>query len=347
MSSEDKNTSEMPRTSGENADTWRDIEGRISSLPSQNRRETLLSIAQFLDNDCQAPLTPQRKWSHAAENTTLTFEPSTRKLRVFSASSKPGSGEVDYKHWRRAALRISEDEEISEAHKKRIILQSLQGEAEDAVDLNRDKSAAEIIAILDKLYGPVIDGRELLANFYQQYQQSNQSASQYLNQLFLLLGDVVKSGTMSKDKLPQTLLTQFVRGIDDEELLSKLRLEDKHEAPPDFPDLLHLVRQEETRRQERRARHKHQARSQVMAVQEPSPTSSAKTSETAQLQQRIAELEAQMKDMGKKKSSRKVFCYRCGEDDHVATECMNPPNKTLVEKKEKDRRSQKPKGKNW
>ena len=62
-----------------------------------------------------------------AERRTLTFEPSARKLRVFSASSKPSNGEVDYKRWRRAAVRVAEDDELSEAHKRRVILQSLQG----------------------------------------------------------------------------------------------------------------------------------------------------------------------------------------------------------------------------
>ena len=98
----------------------------------------------------------------------------------------------------------------------------------------------EILAILDKLYGSVADGNDLLASFYQQYQQSGQTASQYLNQLYVLLGDIIKSGCVNRNKLPKTLLDQFIRGISDEELLYKLRLEEKLQSPPDFPDLSSL-----------------------------------------------------------------------------------------------------------
>jgi hypothetical protein len=210
--------------------------------------------------------------SGSAVEKTLMVEQSTRLLGVFSGSSKPGSNEVDFKHWSRAAVRISEDEDINETHKRRILLQSLQGEAADAVDLIQVNTSADIIDTLNKVYGTVTDGRDLLLKFYQHYQQRDQSASQYLAQLFLSLGDVINSGSLNKDQVPQTILTQFIRGIDDEDLLTKLRLEERLEAPPDVPDLLQLVRQEETRRQERRTRHEQKVESQVLTAEtETSP----------------------------------------------------------------------------
>ena len=33
-----------------------------------------------------------------------------------------------------------------------------------------------------------------------------------------------------------------------------------------------------------------------------------------------------------------VFCFRCDEDGHVAYDCENPPNKSLVEEKRAARR---------
>lgn len=317
---------------------WKAIEDRLKSLSSGKRRETLLKMNQILDDDRSSHISLQ----DVAERRTLTFEPSTRKLRVFSASSKPNNGEVDYKRWRRAAVRVAEDDELSEAHKRRVILQSLQGDAEDAIDLNRDGSVKEILAILDKLYGSVADGNDLLASFYQQYQQSGQTASQYLNQLYVLLGDIIKSGCVNRNKLPKTLLDQFIRGISDEELLYKLRLEEKLQSPPDFPDLLKLVRQEETRRQERRARHKRHVKSYVTTTTDYEETVKqelASPDDTGPLQQRITELESQVKSMVRTaRPPRMVFCYRCGEDDHLATDCGNEPNKVLVEQKIKKRK---------
>ena len=29
----------------------------------------------------------------------------------------------------------------------------------------------------------------------------------------------------------------------------------------------------------------------------------------------------------------KKFCYKCGQDNHIATNCTNPPNKDLVREK--------------
>ena len=50
----------------------------------------------------------------------------------------------------------------------------------------------------------------------------------------------------------------------------------------------------------------------------------------AVLQQRIAQLE-QVRNVN-------IFCYRCGQDSHMATECEKPPNKTLVQEKVEARR---------
>jgi len=142
-------------------------------------------------------------------------------------------------------LRIVEDTEISSAHKKRIVLQSLQGKAEDSIDLHRDQSVDQILGILDKLYGSVADGSDLLADFYHQFQEKGQTSSEYLSNLFVLLSEVVKCETVSRAEMPKILLGQFIRGIDDEELLSKLRLEEKIGSPPNYPDLLAVVRREE------------------------------------------------------------------------------------------------------
>lgn len=285
----------------------------------------------------------------------MTVEPSTRKLRNFSGADKLGNGEIDFKHWKRAALRIKEDGEISEAHKKRIVLQSLQGKAEDAIDLHRDQDVDVILEMLDKMFGSVADGSDLLADYYQMFQQENQLASEYLSNLFVHLSEVIKCDTLPMSELPKAILQQFIRGISDEELLNKLRLEENIASPPNFPDLLAAVRREESRRTERRLRHRKNAKARAMTLVEQSSAEvnngkqvqPVKTAEVVQLQQRVKELEQQMSNMSQGKIGvRRGFCYRCGQDGHYASECDNKANRSLVEEKAKARRQRYNQGKN-
>ena len=142
------------------------------------------------------------------------------------------------------------------SQKRRIILQSLTGYAEDSIDLQRGFPCAELIEILDKIYGGTVDGGDLLADFFQMLQGVNESAGEYLNRLFLHLSEVIKHDGLKMQDLPKTLLRQFVRGTSDESLLIKLQLDSKLDNPPSFPELFSLIRTEESRRTECRLRHK-------------------------------------------------------------------------------------------
>ena len=57
-------------------------------------------------------------------------------------------------------------------------------------------------------------------------------------------------------------------------------------------------------------------------------------SEIVQLQQRMANLERKVPMV----RNHNIFCYRYGEDAHLATDYQNPPNKKLVEQKVAERR---------
>ena len=113
---------------------WQALETRLKNVSVGKRRRTmdrmsrLLEASEDLEDPGERQGTPPvpQMIPQVIDQRTLTVEPSTRKLRNFSGSDKPSNGEVDFKHWKRAALRIVEDTEISSAHKKRIVLQSLQ-----------------------------------------------------------------------------------------------------------------------------------------------------------------------------------------------------------------------------
>ena len=205
------------------------------------------------------------------QNTYYTVDITPRKIKAFSGASKVGGGEVEYAHWRRAANRIIEDGEISEGRKRNILLQSLSGIAEDAIDMYRDRSCETIVEILDQIFGSTSDGHDLLAEFYQILQLPNQTTSEYLTQLYTRLCEVVKQEGILMREVKETLTRQFLRGTTDEEMLTKLRLEE--DRPLDFPAFIAKVRREEARRTERRLRLRKVAHSNVSTASHSPPSS--------------------------------------------------------------------------
>ena len=204
----------------------------------------------------QQPVLQQQDFQAAQREGKITFETSNRRLKNFSALPKPASGELDYKHWRTAAVRVLEDVELPEVQRMRILLQSLVGSADDTIDPHRKLPALEMLKVLDKVYGSTENGGDMLADFYQVYQGQNQAAGEYLNLLFVELSEVIAAGGLTMDKMSETLLGQFIRGTFDEDLLNKLRLEEKLEDPPTFVDLLASVKKEESKRTQGRLHHK-------------------------------------------------------------------------------------------
>ena len=191
----------------------------------------------------------------------------------------------------------------------------------------------------------------MLVDLYQLLQGQKQTASEYLSILFVELGEVVKYDGLAVDQMAKALLKQFIRGTTDEEMLTKLRLEDKVDRPPPFPDLISSIRREESKRTERKLWHKKQAKAQAAVIKQE-----VEEPEVVRLRQRVAELESAAAEKPSQPSVpelpsemqqrmvnlerkvpmvriRNIFCYRCGEDAHLATDCQNPPNKKLVEQK--------------
>jgi len=353
---------------------------RMQGLKKEERRRTLQRMS-VLDQDIDYSEFSQSGHAHAqvqaqvpqAQSAHYTLDTTPRKIKNFSGAEKVGSGEVDYRHWRRAAARVIDDNDLTDSKKRLILLQSLVGAAEDAIDLHRQVSPANLIEILDKFYGTTTDGHDLLAEFYQCLQLPGQTAGDYLGMLYVKLCEVVQRGGLSMGALPETLVRQFVRGTSDEELLVKLRLEEAVEDPPDFPDLIAKVRREEARRTERRLRLKKVTRANISQISSdlvagpnkspistisPIATNQTGQSEVERLQRRIAELEGADRDVNLlvqrvnqletqvRTDNRKYFCFRCGIDGHLAYDCPNPANKILVEEKSKARRDSRRQG-NW
>jgi hypothetical protein len=352
---------------------------RLEKLNKQDRRRTLSRLSKMFaveevlaqQNPSElhdSPLANDQNFDNVllpgAQNwqgqaSVVVHQSDKRTLPRFSGADKLGQSEVTFRRWQRAATRLVEEESITDDKKKDTIFRSLQGKADDIADLHRHKTASEILNVLEKKYGGTIDGDELLVDFYQILQGKEQTAGDYLSDLFVELGEVVKFDGLAMDQMPKVLLKQFIRGTTDEDMLTKLRLEDKIDNPPQFPDFISSIRREESKRTERRLRHKKQAKVQAsiakQEVEDPetlrlrqrvveleaiaaklpaTPPASDSPSEVVQLQQRMAEIEKKFSTV----RGRNVFCYRCGEDAHLATDCQNPPNRKLVEEKVAERR---------
>ena len=278
--------------------------------------------------------------------------PSPRKLRLFSGKTPTPSGEVDYETWRLLVKQVEEDDSVSELDKKRVLLQNLLRPALDAV--KNSTTSTEILLILDNLYGSIVDGDELLIKFHTTYQGDKESASEYLQRLYIILMDAAEHGGTELAKVPKLLIKQFIRGVGDEQLVLKLKLEDKVEAPPTFATLLLDVRTQESKALEKKLRLRASAR---VSVQEAS--ASRDKSEMEQLRVQMTRLETQLSQMaasscqkversvpsndqsrnvGRKSKSRRVggshvFCYHCGKDGHRLETCKEEKNSTLVQEK--------------
>ena len=266
------------------------------------------------------------------------------------------------------------------------------GKADDAIEFVRDKPVSVILDLLISIYGTVDDPEDLKVEFYQHYQEEKELTSDYLTELFLDVTEIVSLGGIDPAELSKELVKQFCRGTHDEEMLTKLHIEEASELygrSMQFSELFKNVRKEEARRTQRRLKHKKKIKpqSQVQVVSEGSSEilqkidarlanleEQQKIAEKktglevgiAQLNSRLTQLEsvnnasllteedtsvtAQVNRVKEKKESQErvsrksdVFCYRCGQDFHFATDCRNPPNKALVKEKaeaRKARRSQ-------
>ena len=282
----------------------------------------------------------------------IQVETTNKRLTSFSGNQKIGNNEVDFKHWKRAALRLLDDEDLKEAQKRRIILSSLTGTAEDLIDLHRALPTGEIVNMLEKLFGKTIDGFDLLSDFYQVMQMPGQGTSEYLNKLYVHLTEVVDLKGITLGELPKVVLRQFIKGTSDEEMLLKLRLDDKVASPPHFADLYALVRKEESRRAERKLRLGKVAKANAVVIGEIA----GETNEIGALKQELKETQKKLDQAwaqnqppqglrqgdnstvleaiwGQNRPGRqghKPFCFRCGQDNHIAPGCRNVRNPQLV-----------------
>lgn len=280
-------------------------------------------------------------------------QPSTfiKKLRLFSGRKPLPAGEVDFESWGMLAKQLVEDAEVTEATKQRVVLSSLLRPALDIV--LSENTAKAMLATLKTVYGNVTDGKELFVQFWTIYQEK-ESASEYLQRLYLKLLDIVDKDGLKEEDVGKTLLEQFVRGCREEHLLDKLQLERRltEGTACNFPELLLEIRKEEQKHGDKEARLKlHKASVHQVSssnLEEKVEELGKKLESVAQVQSCFAQKKTNDNQESKDQTSRSqrykkpqaggysektFFCFNCGYDGHKCRTCRKSPNPQLVQRK--------------
>lgn len=311
---------------------------------------------------------------HIVKSDENAVHMSSQRLRSFSGRAPRPQNESDYETWRSGVDLLLRDPAVSDLQRSRKIFESLLPPAADMVKhLQSDTPPSTYLQILDSAYGTVQDGDELYAKFMELFQDAGEKPSTYLQRLQVALNLAVKRGLKATD-LDRHLLNQFCRGCWNNTLISELQLKQRKAHPPSFAELLLLLRTEEDRDAAKAERMKQHLGSKAKAgvhvqytyASQEERKVDALTSITQQLAQQLADIQKQLASLTSQKkkqpsvsepspvskfsetwknskptsrSSHKVpkpgYCYNCGEDGHMKTQCDNAPNPSLVATKKK------------
>lgn len=342
------------------------------------RKKTPKPAFNTLSNDDLNPPEIQRiVVEHVIKNDAFSAQTHSKWLRSFSGKVPKPPGEADFDTWCLHVDLLLQDSLPIDIQRRKI-LESLLPPASDVVkQLGSTAPPRDYVKLLDSAYGLVEDGDEIFARFLSTNQDPGEKASDFLQRLQTLLSTAVKRNGLKQSSADRQLLKQFQRGCWDHSLILTLQLEAKAKTPPDFAELLLLLRTEEDRRAaklDRMQRHlgssKHKAAIHKQSVVDMSPYSDSSVlqtyiSETEALRKQVADLQMQLrssKSEKKKKHEFKLteysntvtpklemqaqqvtakppkpwFCFRCGEDGHIARTCEGSINKVLVDRKYKE-----------
>lgn len=293
------------------------------------------------------------------------------RLRAFSGRTPHPPNEIDYENWRASVELLFQDPTVSDFHRVRRICESLLSPAADIVkSLSLTASPSAYIQLLDSAFAPIEDGDELFVKFLNTFQNPGEKPSAYLKRLRVALQTTMRRGGVLTSEINKHLLKQFFRGCWESSLLLELQLEQKKDSPPSFAELMTILRIEESKHASKSVRIKQHLGSSKQRVVVQSQTAIGDDvtqlhSVTAQLASQITELQKQLAVLTSKQSKDKSnpkmsavkpmnkqstgspkgkdkvqparpkpgYCFRCGEEGHIATSCSNDPNPTLVAEK--------------
>ena len=168
------------------------------------------------------------------------------KFGKFSGETPVPNGQIDFEAWESAVVRAIEKKPMDDVINA--MQQSLMKPARGLVKTLLEASDGKgVLSRLQSAYGVVFDKHQLRKDLYNMVQRSKESASEFLNRLFLHLEKCQQAHAVPKEEAALEMLKQFNAGCTDDRLVDYLRLEEKESDPPDFGTLLSDIRNHESK----------------------------------------------------------------------------------------------------
>lgn len=343
----------------------------LDMLGDDDRRQTLQHLQHLVGTDFPSTTPRSSRPRNTNVQTGRLSDPSNQtvvivdkfapRLRKFSGKYPVPSGEVGFSAYYDSVRSYLDDPDCDERLLKRAILDSLNEPASSASQNIRSKTAENILELLSSLYKPVEDTEELMINFTSHMQTSHEKSSDYLKCLYNELNHIASLKSMGVREFDQCLCKQFQRGCNDETLLLKLNLD---VITMSSLDMITKVRTIEARQLEKKLRLKGDIKSTAKIQQVSTPIDiehrlgrleqqlSTPVQQSSTSVQHLSIPPCQGEQMNTFVSQQpyspsavntlsahvpqtsqtvNMFCYRCGLSGHLAVDCMNPPNRQLVD----------------
>uniref|UniRef100_A0A672F8S9 CCHC-type domain-containing protein n=1 Tax=Salarias fasciatus TaxID=181472 RepID=A0A672F8S9_SALFA len=304
-----------------NPSTQEDFKSKLDAL-LQNEGKTLDDV-QALFTETQHTRSPEESLIRAvADLIEKTGKPvaggvAYRRLRIFSGVVPTPAGEEQFDHWLEQAYLMVEESDGSDKDKRRAIMESLKGPALEVIKAIRlsdpEVTPVKCLEALESAFGLAESGDDLYFSFRLLQQQAGEKLSDFLRRIERALTRVVQRGGLPARNMDTARVDQLLKGaVNADLMLLQLRLRERRANPPNFLDLLKEIRTEEEYEASKvkliqHLQQKLNSRSsmrQVVMGGSPPPKSPTESDER--------------------------FCYRCGENGHMAGKCNRPENQSKV-----------------
>lgn len=267
-----------------------------------------------------------------------------RRLRTFSGTIPTPPGEESLEHWLSHAQLIVEECSCSNREKRTRIVGSLKGPALDIIQAVRindpDATPTDYLKALENAFGTPESGEDLYFAFRSMQQKSGEKLSDFLQRLERSLRGVLHREGISPKRKDQVRVEQLIRGSKEMKSNSSEIQELKAEIKVLTAKLKKRDSEPETKLKNSQKPVEIETEKDVQILQKQVKQLQEQLSVMTVSQGVSASREFSRRDGRIKPSSNQkpqlppetsdFFCYRCGEDDHIATHCNSSENTAKV-----------------